>query len=291
MPTFDTPQPIAVHLDLGGAGLIRLVASDRSDTVVEVRPTNPASRADVAGAEQTRIEYSDGRLTVKGRSAGWRYYSPFSGRESIDVDIALPAGSRLEGEAGMGTLHCEGRLEELSFKTGFGEIHAEQTGAVLLRSGQGSVDIERAAGRVEISTGGGRLDVGRVDGAAAVRNSNGDIWIGDVAGDLRAKAANGRIAVDRAHAAVSVKSANGDIVLGAVASGEVVAETACGGVDIGVADGVPAWLELHTSYGKVQSELASAAAPDPGEDAVEIRARTGFGDITIRRSLETERTV
>src|SRR5262249_44651378 len=130
-----------------------------------------------------------------------------------------------------------------------------------------------------------------VDGPAAVKNSNGDTWIGVVAGDLLASAANGKIAVDRAQAAVHAKTANGDIVLGAVARGQVVAETGFGQGDIGVVDGVPAWLELKTSYGGVRNELEAADRPDPGEEAVEIRARTGYGDIAIHRTIETENEV
>lgn len=285
MPTFKTPEPISVHLELG-AGAIRLAASERSDTIVVVLPTNPASQADVAAAEQTRVEYSEGRLTVKA-PRGWRYYTGWGGGESIAVEIAVPAGSRLEGEAGEATLHCTGRLDDVRFKTGAGEVRAEQTGSVTIRTGFGDVNIEHAAGQAVISTGSGLLEVGRVDGSAALQNSNGDTWIGDVGGELLAKAANGKIAVDRSQSGVVAKSANGDIVLGAVACREVVAETACGRVEIGVANGVPAWLELHTNHGRVLNELRATDAPDSSEETVKIRARTGAGDITIHRSPET----
>ena len=40
MPTFDTPEPIAVTLDVG-VGDIRVVAGDRTDTIVDVRPSDP----------------------------------------------------------------------------------------------------------------------------------------------------------------------------------------------------------------------------------------------------------
>ena len=43
MRTFDTPEPIAVTLDVG-VGDIQVVASDRTDTVVDVRrATQPRS--------------------------------------------------------------------------------------------------------------------------------------------------------------------------------------------------------------------------------------------------------
>ena len=93
MPTFDTPEPIAVTLDVG-VGDIRVVAGDRTDTIVDVRPSDPAKKSDVTAAEQTRVEYSSGRLLVQAQK-GWRW-SFRSGRESIDVQIELP--SRITGE-------------------------------------------------------------------------------------------------------------------------------------------------------------------------------------------------
>ena len=61
MPTFGTPAPISVSLDIG-VGSVEIIASDRADTVVDVRPTNPAKKIDVGAAEQTRVSYSDGTL-------------------------------------------------------------------------------------------------------------------------------------------------------------------------------------------------------------------------------------
>jgi len=55
MPVFDTPEPISVTVELG-VGDLRVVAGDRADTVVEVRPSDPAKKGDVTAAEQTRVE-------------------------------------------------------------------------------------------------------------------------------------------------------------------------------------------------------------------------------------------
>lgn len=282
MPTYETPEPISLSFEVGVAD-IHIVAADRTDTVVEVRPTNPDSKADVTAAEQTRVELVDGRLSVKAPK-DWRRYRPRGGTESIDVEIALPAGSRVDGEAGVAELRSSGRLGELRYKAGAGAIRLDETGPLTIQTGAGDISVERAAGPAEIKTGSGAVEVGGVDGPAKVKNSNGNTWIGDVAGELRASAANGRIAVDRAAAAVEAKTANGDVVLGAVAQGAVVAETAFGRVDIGVADGVPAWLDLNTKFGKVSSELEAADRPGPADAAVEIRARTSFGDIAVHRA-------
>jgi hypothetical protein len=71
---------------------------------------------------------------------------------------------------------------------------------------------------------------------------------------------------------------------GGVALGQILAETGFGKVEIGVLDGVAAWLDLDTRFGRVQSDLDRTERPAPGEDAVEVRARTAFGDLTVRRS-------
>jgi hypothetical protein len=286
MPTFDTPQPISVTVELG-VGDLRIVASDRTDTMVEVRPSDAAKKADVTAAEQTRVEYAGGRLLIKAPKS-WRQYTPRGGGESIDVQIQLPAGSQLRGETGVAALRCQGRLGECRYKTGAGDIQLDQAGAVQLRTGIGDITLEQADGDAELSTGSGSVRIDRIDGAAVVKNSNGDTWIGQVTGNLRVNAANGRISVDRACETVAAKTANGDVRLGEVAHGTVLAQTALGKVEIGIRDGVAAWLDLNTRYGSVHNDLDRTERPGPGEDAVEVRARTSFGDITIHRSVAAD---
>ena len=81
-----------------------------------------------------------------------------------------------------------------------------------------------------------------------------------------------------------VKTANGDVRLGAVTRGAVVAETGRGGLEIGIPDGTAAYLDLHTHFGRVDSELEGSEAPETRKATVEVRARTGFGDIWVRRA-------
>ena len=282
MPTFNTPEPISLTVEFG-VGDLRIVASDRTDTTVEVRPSDPAKQADVTAAEQTRVEYAGGRLLIKAPK-NWRQYTFRGGGESIDVQVELPAGSQLRGETGVAALHCQGRLGECRYKTGVGDIQLDQAGAVQLRTGVGDITVEQADGDAELTTGSGSLRIDGIGGAAVVKNSNGDTWIGRVTGDLRVNAANGRISVDQASGAVAAKSANGDVRLGEVAHGTVLAQTGFGKVEVGIRDGVAAWLDLSTRYGTVRNNLDTADRPGVGEDAVEVRARTAFGDITIHRT-------
>jgi DUF4097 and DUF4098 domain-containing protein YvlB len=284
MPTFDTPEPIAVTLDVG-VGDIRVVAGDRTDTVVDVRPSDPAKRADVTAAEQTRVEYSSGRLLIQAQK-GWRW-SFRSGRESIDVQIELPSGSQVNGEAGVAALYCTGHIGGCRFQTGVGDIQLDQAGPLELKAGAGDITVGHVVGDAEVSTA-GAVGIGSVEGAAVIKNSNGDTWIGEVTGDVRVKAANGRITIDRARGAATVKTANGDLRLGEVERGAVLAESANGKIDVGIRDGAAAWLDLKTGFGNVHNELQAADRPDPDEEAVDVRARTAYGDITIRRSLPND---
>ncbi len=74
MPTFETPQPIAVTVDVL-VGHVEIIASDRTDTVVEVRPSDPAKKEDVRGAQETAVDFVAGHLTVQG-PRGWKMYVP-----------------------------------------------------------------------------------------------------------------------------------------------------------------------------------------------------------------------
>jgi DUF4097 and DUF4098 domain-containing protein YvlB len=284
MTTFETPEPILVTVELA-VGDIRIEASDRTDTVVEVRPSDSSKKADVAAARQTRVEYANGRLLVKAPKT-WRLYSPFGAKsDSIDVRIELPSGSQLRGEAAVATLHATGRLGDCSFKTSAGDLYVGNAGAVQLKSSVGDITVEQAVRDAEVTTNSGAVRIDSIGGAAVVKNSNGETWIGDVTGDLRVSSANGNIVVDHARAAVVAKTANGNVRLDEVARGAVLVETARGRVEIGIADGVAAWLDLETGFGRVNNSLDDAPQPDAGEDTVEVRARTAFGDITISRSV------
>jgi hypothetical protein len=286
MPTFDTPEPITLTVELG-VGDIRIVASERTDTAVDVRPTNSERKGDVTAAQQTQVSYADGRLLIKAPK-GWRRYAPFGGRDSIDVEVGLPSGSQLRGDAAVAALRSSGRLDECRFKISAGSIDIADAGPVDLRTSAGDVTVGRVAGDAELRASSGELRVDFIEGNAVVKNSNGDTRIGEVTGDLRVHSANGDIVVDRAQATVVAKTANGDVRLGEVAGGAVQAETARGRVEIGVAEGVAVWLDLRTSLGNVQNDLDAAAEPAAGEHAVEVRARTALGDITVRRAHSSD---
>ena len=288
MQTFQTPQPISVTVELG-VGHVRVAASDRTDTTVAIRPTDAGKKADVQAAAQTHVEYANGVLVIKAPK-GWRKLAPWGGNESIDVEVDLPVGSHVRGTTGVAPLQCTGRLGECHYKTGVGDIHIDEAASVELATGAGEIAVAHAVGHAELKAGSGGLRIGTIDGTATTKNGNGDTMVREITGDLRASAANGTVVVDRAGASVVAKTANGDIRVGDAVRGTIDAATGHGKVVVGVRDGVAAWLDLDTHFGNVHNELESTERPEAGVEAVDVRARTAFGDITIRRSFAIDGT-
>jgi len=280
MPTFDTPEPIAVRVDI--VGDLRITASDRTDTVVTVTPLDPTKPADVSAAQGTSVGYSDGVLTVKAPKH-WTRFTPFGGGESVLVTVEVPTGSTLDGVTGLGDLRGEGELGECRVKTAMGHIRLDHTGDLTAKSSHGDIAVDTVDGDASATTGSGDVRIGEVTGTATVKNSNGHTEIGRVDGEVKVRSANGDITIGSAGSSATAKTANGDVRILDVRAGAVVLETAAGDLDIGVQQDTAAWLDLQTRFGTVRNELDVSAAPAAGERSVEVRANTPTGDIVVRR--------
>jgi DUF4097 and DUF4098 domain-containing protein YvlB len=279
MPTFDTPEPISATIDVVVA-VVQVTATDRADTVAEVRPSDPGSDQDVRTAEETRVEFTDGRLLIK--APRQRKIGLFGKPGSIDVDLQLPSGSQLHAETSVGHIRGTGRLGDCRVKTSTGGIDLDSIGEADLRTPAGDIVVRSITGQATV-TGSGELRLDRIKGSAVVKNLNGDSRIGTVAGNLRIHASNGDITVGVAGADVTASTANGNIRVGEVTGGVVSVKTAYGELEVGVPDGVAAYLDLHTSFGTMHNRLTASEAPASDDRSVEVRARTSYGDIIIRR--------
>jgi len=281
MPRYDTPEPISVTIELG-VGDVRITAGERSDTVVEVTPNRASNPSDVKAAEQTRVEFAQGRLLIL-TPKSWKRYTPFGGAEAVNVRVDLPAGSRINAETSVGDVGCEGRLGECRFDTSVGNVYVDETGPLHVNTSGGNVTVDRIVGRGEI-TGSGQVRIREIEGAAVIKNLNGPTWVGEVTGDLRCNAANGDISVDRALGAVTAKTANGAVRIGEVVRGAVEISTANGQLEVGIREGSAALLDAHSHFGSVRNSLTPTDGPQPSDQTVEVRARTSYGDIVVRRS-------
>jgi Putative adhesin len=280
MPTYETPEPITATIEIV-AGDVRISAGDRSDTIVDVEPSDASNDEDRKAAELTRVEYANGRLLLKAPKL--RSWLPGRTGGSISVTIELPAGSSVHGTGSLADFDCDGPLGECRIKTGLGRIQLDRVETLTIKSATGDISVDHVAGHADIRAGSGEVRVRELETTAVIKNSNGDTWVGDAGGDLRVNAANGNIAVDLARATVGAKSANGDVRLGEVVRGSVVLETRLGDLEVGIREGTAAWLDVRSTAGKVHNALDAADAPEPSTDTVAVRARTTVGDVLIRR--------
>ncbi|MFE7854108.1 DUF4097 domain-containing protein [Streptomyces sp. NPDC057403] len=278
MPSFDTPEPISVtaHVE---AGSIQFTASDRGDTVVEVRPRDPKKDRDVRTAEETQVSCAGGALTVRTPKSGL-----FGRTGTVDVMVELPTGSQIDLTGAWTQVLGEGRLGEVRVKTSSGDARFDTTGALQLTASHGSVTIDRVEGAADITTSTGSVRVGLIEGPGVLKNSHGTTAIGAAVGELRVNGANGDIEIRRAEDSVTATTAHGTLRVDDVVRGTVQLETNYGAIDIGIREGTAAWLDASSSSGQVRNTLTASQSPEQAQDTVKIRARTRHGNIDIRRA-------
>ncbi|MEU5162502.1 DUF4097 family beta strand repeat-containing protein [Streptomyces sp. NPDC020875] len=280
MPVFETPKPITVTIDMG-VGDVQIVAEDRTDTVVEVRPTDESDASDVKAAEQAGVDFADGVLVITTPKTKKLEFSRKT--RSVDVSIVLPLGSRVRGEAEAADLRGTGRLGECGYKTAVGHVQLDEVGPLRLKTGGGHLTVRRVDGDADVDTGTGRIRIGEVEGAAVAKNSNGRTDIGTVAGTARIRCANGDISVDRALGdRTEAETANGSVRIGEVVRGTVALKAATGDLEIGIGEGVPARLDLSTGFGRVNNMLESVS--ESADGGVDVQGKTSYGDITVHRA-------
>ncbi|MFI9366123.1 DUF4097 family beta strand repeat-containing protein [Kitasatospora sp. NPDC053057] len=287
MPIFETPTAISASLEFVVAD-VEITAGQRSDTVVAVRPSND-SEASAKAAEQTTVEYANGKLLIRGPKQrrglfGWSNRNAQEEKDSaVHVSIELPEGSDVRGEIALGYLSSWGRLGDFSLKSACGNVDLEETAALRVEAALGDVTVNRVVGNADITATHGDLKIDTIQGSATIKNLSGTTDLGDVAGDLRLNAMNGNVSIGRTRGSVEVRNTNGDIRVSEVTRGKVALETTRGSVGVGVRAGTSAHLDARTLIGSLNNALGEANAPTNSDGAIELRARTIYGDVDIRR--------
>ena len=263
MPKFDTPEPITATVEIS-EGAVRLVASDRDDTVVDVRPRDESRSHDVKAAEQVRVDFSNGTLLVSSR----RGFS-FPRRGAVIVDIALPSGSRLNASAASAEITADGRYTDCKF--------ASASGDLVVGSVMGNLKADSASGGILVND---------ISGSASVSTASGDAAIGDLEGDLKFRAASGSLTVRRLRGSVNTQTASGDVNVAMAVNGGVSAQTASGEIVVGIAEGTAAQLDLHTRSGEVRNSLTQSDGPADDDETLVVHAQTASGDVVVQRAFQ-----
>ncbi|MFJ1753933.1 DUF4097 family beta strand repeat-containing protein [Kitasatospora sp. NPDC088134] len=217
MQKFDTPAAITARLDVP-AGLVRLIAADRADTTVEIRPANPDRSRDVQAAEQTTARFADGVLQITTAAPKNRLLGATG---ALEITVRLPAGSHVEAKAADAELRAVGRLGEVGYESARGPVKIDEAAAARIALQDGDIELGRLTGPARLTTQRGDLTVGEaVRGDLELETTSGSISLGvarGVSAALDAGTGHGRIANALRNAddvpAVTVRAttANGDI--------------------------------------------------------------------------------
>ncbi|WP_221351129.1 DUF4097 family beta strand repeat-containing protein [Streptomyces beigongshangae] len=277
MPTFDTPAPVRVVLDLE-FGQVRIVASDRSETTVEAYPRDSDDQDDLQAAEQLRIEYADGRLLVN-------VPEPGGSGGAVLVVMAVPTGSSLHGQGTAADFLGVGELGKCDLSTGLGHIRLDRADSPRLAASLGDITVAYATGSIEVTADRSDVRLGQIEGGATIRaKGEGDATVGRAHGAVRLHAEKGAIRISRAHADVDARTIQGDIDIGEVVRGSVVAATTFGSIRIGVARTSGTRLSLDSATGTVYTSLSLLETGVPADEVVHIQARTVIGDVVVERA-------
>ncbi|GMA23958.1 hypothetical protein GCM10025864_17170 [Luteimicrobium album] len=281
---FPTPGPVVLDAELAWARL-DVVASERDDTVVTVTPHRPDRSGDARLASETTVELADGVLRIR-TPRSWRFNPLGPSKDSVDVLVELPEGSELRGRLAAGNLVTRGALGAVTFRTSAGDLRVDEAGPLELQSSAGAITVGRATGAVTLTAAVGAVRVREIAGDATVKCHNGSTIVGEITGTLAVRSAHADVTVENARGDVEIKGSYGQTVVERIDRGQVRVESGYGSIDIGVPEGVAAWLDLGSTSGSVRSELEPSSAPsadDADSPTVEIHAQTSWGDVTVRR--------
>lgn len=271
MATYDFPTagPVELTVELG-KGHLTIDTTESNHAHVEINGRD---------ADRVRVEQRGDRLAILDHNARSAFNFTHPG---FEVHVVVPAASGL------------------ALKTGSAEVTVAGTvGAAVVRTGSGRVSIDHIDGAADVTTGSGAVTLGTVRQALRVKSGSGHVSVGTALHSVVASSGSGNVAVTTAHGPVSLKSgsgdlriakaeddlnlitASGDLEVGSVRRGRVVSKGASGDIRIGVPAGTPVWTDIFTGSGRIRSGLRSVGQPQGGQDHVELRARTGSGDVTL----------
>lgn len=269
--TFDTPEPIELHVE-NGRGHIDVTATDTAGTSVRIT----GDRAD-----EFDVRHLEGRVEVipPRRDGGL-----FGRNHRAEIVVVVPAGSGLVARSGSSTVSTHGRLGAARIDSGSGDLTVELVeGPTQVRSGSGDVAAEHLAGDSQVKSGSGDVRLRRVDGDLMVTTGSGDVVVGATAAKVAFKTGSGDVQVASLADDLVYTTGSGDLDVKSAAAGRISAKTASGDVSLGVVAGTPVWTDIRTASGRLHSELPTTGEPADGQPFLEVRVTTASGDVTLHQ--------
>jgi DUF4097 and DUF4098 domain-containing protein YvlB len=214
----------------------------------------------------------------------------FQTPEPPTIRVSVPSGSvRVEtADTTETTVEVEGpREDDMKIEFHRGNLVIELGKKGIFGSGGDHRVSVRGPHRSELDANVASADVEArgTFGDVEVNSASGDVEVDLVEGRLHVNTASGDVALHEAESDVRVRTASGDVELRSVASGKVDVQSASGDVQVGIRQGSTVYIDASSMSGDMSSELEVSDTP-PASDgpAVDFRARTMSGDVTVRRA-------
>jgi hypothetical protein len=263
---FETGPRARIEIDLA-FGAVRLVTSDRTTTSVTVQPATPGRRADEELAAGTRVDFVGGVVAV---AVPYRRLGALLRPGAVDVVIEAPQGAAVRADTGYAPLLVVGSLGRCQARTSYGDVRLDDVGDAEIRTSGGNVTVGVVREAAAISNSYGVIRVNDARGSCNLRNSAGDILVGTARDVLKLRAAYGQVAVERAVA------------------GSLELVTSYGAMEVGIAEGTAVQLDVVTKNGRVINALTPSVPPTQPAPVLQLRARSGWGDVTLHRASRQE---
>jgi hypothetical protein len=108
--------------------------------------------------------------------------------------------------------------------------------------------------------------------------------VDEAMGALQLRGTHGEVSVGRVLDGLLARNAYGGVRVDELVAGACDVATTYGEIEIGIAEGTAAWLDIASDTGSVHNRLDEQPGPDAFDRTCEINARTRDGDIVIRRA-------
>ncbi|HLS14938.1 MAG TPA: DUF4097 family beta strand repeat-containing protein [Beutenbergiaceae bacterium] len=275
---FPVEGPLQVRATLRSSDL-HLRAAEVTEAHVRLEPRRDDNHHRRL-LEDTWVDVADGVLTIevpRTTTLGFVRQAP-----GLRITVTVPTGSHLEASSGSGDLTSAGDLGAAEWHTGSGDGTFGTLRTLTAASGSGDISVETVVDG-EFTTGSGHVRLGTATGSIRFKSGSGDLSA-DQIGDLNATPASGDIRLGEFTGAAKVRTASGDIRIRRAVRGRMAASSASGDIEIGVVPGTAVLLDCSSASGRTHTDLNSSEAPSPDENALELRARSASGDITVTRS-------
>lgn len=269
--TFSTEQPVRLSVELG-PGSLEVEAADVTTTTVRLAGAGADDAVVTQEGDQISVSAPHQR-SMLGQSTG-----------EVHARVVVPRGSQVITSGGSATQDLRGELRLVRASSGSGDIAVEHAAEVAeLETGSGQVRLGTAGGPARLRTGSGDVNVSHALGELTITTGSGDVTIGNAEAHVAVKTGSGSLRTGVMRGDLIVTTGSGDTDVERLELGSIHAKAGSGSIRVGVAPDIPVWTDISTRSGQIASDLVGAGEPAPGAAHLEIRARTGSGDVTLEQ--------